>query len=436
MSYQSPLHIIKQISGQEFQVNETNLLRLRKQLLADLNLSGQASLEINGKQYSKDGIIKTIDVLMHSKNLDLHEFIYSNKNLLAYLENEELNFSYDAYSKTGAPELLQQELEKTMTERFMLQFRKNISKREFDRAKEVILFINHLPAEKRDVCYEEVHKKLLALAAFISGITTSIKENESKKKWITKYNCIKGTDFRFLAKPEVADFLNTLPRGFDSAIDVFEASVINLMYHYHKQVSYDKKLTAGISHMLMKVRNCNETNYRLIRRNHNAYSASGSSIGKGTGGIVVFAVFIIIRVIIGLGAFSSHDTRFDNVHFSNTPPKFYTGISDTSSPDNSGSQAGPDLKLPVFWGKDEYIKNSIRYPRQAVENGTEGVVHVKFVVEADGTITNVKAVDSIGDGCEEEAVRVIRAMPPWTPATNKGTPIRVQFDQPVRFTLK
>ncbi len=84
----------------------------------------------------------------------------------------------------------------------------------------------------------------------------------------------------------------------------------------------------------------------------------------------------------------------------------------------------------------EYIARNIKYPPLARESGIQGRVFVNFVVEPDGSVSNVKVIRGIGGGCDEEAVRVIQSMPKWTPGRQRGKAVRVSFNLPVRFTLQ
>lgn len=84
----------------------------------------------------------------------------------------------------------------------------------------------------------------------------------------------------------------------------------------------------------------------------------------------------------------------------------------------------------------KYLSNNIKYPVMAKESGIQGKVYVTFVVERDGSITDVRVLRGIGGGCDEEAVRVVQSMPRWTPGKQRGKPVRVQYNLPVRFTLQ
>ncbi|MBU1369049.1 MAG: TonB family protein [Bacteroidetes bacterium] len=84
----------------------------------------------------------------------------------------------------------------------------------------------------------------------------------------------------------------------------------------------------------------------------------------------------------------------------------------------------------------EYIAKNIKYPAMARESGIQGRVFVNFVVEPDGSVSNVKILRGIGGGCDEEAIRVVKSMPKWTPGRQRGKAVRVSFNLPVRFTLQ
>jgi protein TonB len=82
-----------------------------------------------------------------------------------------------------------------------------------------------------------------------------------------------------------------------------------------------------------------------------------------------------------------------------------------------------------------YIGKNINYPQVAKEVGIQGTVFVKFIIERDGSISNVELLRSIGGGCDEEAMRVIQAMPSWSAGLQLGKPVRVSYNLPVKFTL-
>jgi len=83
----------------------------------------------------------------------------------------------------------------------------------------------------------------------------------------------------------------------------------------------------------------------------------------------------------------------------------------------------------------KYLADNLEYPYEARELNISGKVWVTFVVEKNGSITDVQVLRGIGGGCDEEAVRVVKAMPKWTPGKQRGIPVRVQFVLSVKFTL-
>ena len=95
---------------------------------------------------------------------------------------------------------------------------------------------------------------------------------------------------------------------------------------------------------------------------------------------------------------------------------------------------------PKYPGGDaglfQWLRQHIKYPRIARENNIEGKVYVGFVVETDGSITNVDVKRGIGSGCNDEAVRVISSMPKWTPGFKDGKAVRVAYTLPIIFKLE
>jgi len=82
-----------------------------------------------------------------------------------------------------------------------------------------------------------------------------------------------------------------------------------------------------------------------------------------------------------------------------------------------------------------FLTKTIRYPAVAREHNTQGKVIVTMVVEKDGSLSQVHVTKSIGDGCDEEAMRVVKLSAPWTPGTQNGKAVRVEYSMPISFTL-
>jgi len=84
----------------------------------------------------------------------------------------------------------------------------------------------------------------------------------------------------------------------------------------------------------------------------------------------------------------------------------------------------------------KYLYKNLRYPLLAKETGIQGKVFVTFVVEKDGSVTDVRVLRGIGGGCDEEAIRVVENMPSWIPGRQRNIPVRVSFNLPVKFKLQ
>ena len=83
-----------------------------------------------------------------------------------------------------------------------------------------------------------------------------------------------------------------------------------------------------------------------------------------------------------------------------------------------------------------YLGNNMKYPPIARDNNIQGRVYVSFVVERNGSITDVKVLRGIGGGCDEEAIRVVKSMPKWSPGKQRGKSVRVRFNLPIVFKLQ
>jgi Ca-activated chloride channel family protein len=103
-------------------------------------------------------------------------------------------------------------------------------------------------------------------------------------------------------------------------------------------------------------------------------------------------------------------------------------------------QVNAKEELPIFPGGDEalfrFISKNIQYPIEAREKNEQGTVYVTFVIETDGSITDVSILKSISSSLDNESIRLVETMPNWKPGTQDGVPVRVQLNLPIRFALK
>lgn len=97
-------------------------------------------------------------------------------------------------------------------------------------------------------------------------------------------------------------------------------------------------------------------------------------------------------------------------------------------------------QMPSFPGGNDalmkFLSDNVKYPVVAQENGVQGRVVVSFVVEKDGSITDVKVVRSVDPSLDKEAARVVKSMPHWIPGRQNGAAVRVKYNVPVSFRLQ
>ena len=97
-------------------------------------------------------------------------------------------------------------------------------------------------------------------------------------------------------------------------------------------------------------------------------------------------------------------------------------------------------QMPMFPGGDAalmgYLRDNMHYPTVAAENGVQGRVVVGFVVERDGSITDVNILRGVDPSLDREAMRVVKSMPKWTPGKQNGSAVRVKYQVPVSFRLQ
>ena len=94
-------------------------------------------------------------------------------------------------------------------------------------------------------------------------------------------------------------------------------------------------------------------------------------------------------------------------------------------------------EMPVFPGNlNTWIYNNIRYPEAAKEKKLEGKVYVRFIIEKDGSISNVKIIRGVSPELDNEAKTVIASMPKWEPGMQKGQAVPVKYTLPITFRLQ
>lgn len=94
--------------------------------------------------------------------------------------------------------------------------------------------------------------------------------------------------------------------------------------------------------------------------------------------------------------------------------------------------------MPQFPGGSvqKWITKNVKYPMIAQENNIQGKVFVQFVIEKDGSVSDVKVARSVDPSLDKEAIRVVKAMPKWKPGKQRGKPVRVSYTVPINFQLQ
>lgn len=118
------------------------------------------------------------------------------------------------------------------------------------------------------------------------------------------------------------------------------------------------------------------------------------------------------------------------------------GVKAQTTVDTSKKEEIPSFveQMPEFPGGTEnitpYLAANIRYPKEAQESGLEGRVLLRFIVMEDGSLTDIKSVKHVGGGLDEEAIRVVKAMPKWNPGKQDGKAVKVYYQLPITFHLE
>ncbi len=120
----------------------------------------------------------------------------------------------------------------------------------------------------------------------------------------------------------------------------------------------------------------------------------------------------------------------------------------TKPADDFDSPITKDIEEPVLVVDEEpsfnkgdanefryWVKENLRYPSEAVDNGIQGRVYVQFIIEKDGSVTNVKVIKSDDPLLDKEALRVVQSSPNWIPAKKQGRPVRKIITFPIIFKL-
>jgi protein TonB len=141
---------------------------------------------------------------------------------------------------------------------------------------------------------------------------------------------------------------------------------------------------------------------------------------------------IIENIEINLDIEMSEDTRIEEVIFT---PQQVAAIPEERADEIFvivEDQPIPQGGMQEFY---KFVSENLKFPAKAAHMGIEGRVFIEFIVEKDGSLTDIKVARGIGGGCDEEAVRVISAAPKWNPGKQRGRPVRVRMIMPITFKI-
>lgn len=117
----------------------------------------------------------------------------------------------------------------------------------------------------------------------------------------------------------------------------------------------------------------------------------------------------------------------------------YTQLIDTTSTEKKEDVFTIVESMPEFPGGQkglfDYLRNNLKYPMKAKNNGIQGTVFVNFVIGSNGLVRDVKVIRGVHKLLDDEALRVVQLMPEWAPGTQKGKVVSVSYNLPIKYTL-
>ncbi len=369
MPYQSPLHILDSLDIEPDQINTEGLNRLRKKLLAEFSLNPAVTININSKTYTKDEILKTIDVLKETDNLAGHEYVFERKKLLNWLEDP---------TKAAMPvQELKATIEEKQAEEFVMntvatalleKIKNNVRKRNFKATKPPLSIVKALPFYYLTDIYDFLYDELQSIIEAIEAARSEANVAEGKKI------------FGFIVTNDWTDFLNELPEDFEGVKDDYCRSAVNYSVAVQKK---DKKWVFNISQQLIKT-HCDESLVGVINDNHKIYADnySGSSLTDwGWVRIVLFVLFIIAR----MSSCSKNSTSSRDYNSSEIEQKAASRILPAST----------FYIVRVQSYRDEVVKKRTNKPADMslnIKTGEEPLPRLNYFNEAE--ISNVDIEDS------------------------------------------
>lgn len=146
--------------------------------------------------------------------------------------------------------------------------------------------------------------------------------------------------------------------------------------------------------------------------------------------------------VYGFGTVEGTHCEIEGVDVTETDDTTESEIQDGSDPPVADGKIYSEVEVPAYYGEsvqslNQYVADNMQYPRLAEEQGIQGRVILSFVVETDGTLSNIEILRSVDGSLDKEALRLIESTSgDWTPGKQHGKPVRCKFTVPVNFRLK
>ncbi|MCF8298438.1 MAG: M56 family metallopeptidase [Saprospiraceae bacterium] len=177
----------------------------------------------------------------------------------------------------------------------------------------------------------------------------------------------------------------------------------------------------------------NNFNHSLIKRRIQMLSKSKTKKAALLKMLIILPITLFLTILFAFNWRAGDVKYLDNITNPAAINYFSFGNKDTSKVYMEVEEK------PEFIGGDEarikFIQSNLTYPESARKNGIQGTVYIEFIIEKDGTVSDVKVLRGFNEDCEKEAVRVVSAMTKWKPGKMKGKPVRVKFVMPIKFKL-
>ncbi len=281
MSYKSPLHILESFDIDAIQLSHQEIIRLRKKLLAEFNLSGSTTIDINKREYTKDEIIGQIDTLKNLDDLESHLQLYKNKEILSFCEQpkkapnpvKNLKVVFDEPETTD-------NFKDIVIDAELTALKINLKNNHYHWPHEILKFLEAIKYVGADHVFGLLDDNLRHMADFINELD---KDN---------YNQPSISRLEFLEDADFYSYLNWLPDELEYHRTCIVVELINLTVRLQKT---DIKFVNHVSNNLLYV-DCEPEHKQLIKSNNKAFNGLSEEHSQYRWlWVVIYLIFIALR---------------------------------------------------------------------------------------------------------------------------------------------